>query len=172
MTSLRERREDIRCSSSTHRSLRTKAGKTIRRVNKRTLDRCSRILPGNVRELQNVIERSVILCDTDEFTVDDSWRVRRAAVESRLACRHARGHEKTIIGPLRASGGRVFGPSGAADGSALRARRSNRKSVPSESIRTVSDAPGEAVIPPSVVRHFTIWRMPHVNESQPLRFRV
>ena len=51
-----------------------KAGKTIRRINKRTLDHLrSYPWPGNVRELQNVIERSVIVCDTDEFTVDESW---------------------------------------------------------------------------------------------------
>src|SRR5262249_17056101 len=50
-----------------------KAGKTIRRVNKRTLDHLrSYPWPGNVRELQNVIERSVIVCDTDEFMVDES----------------------------------------------------------------------------------------------------
>jgi len=30
-------------------------------------------MPGNIRELQNVIERSVIVCDTEEFSVDESW---------------------------------------------------------------------------------------------------
>jgi PAS domain S-box-containing protein len=94
-----------------------KAGKSIRRVNKRTLDRLqSYPWPGNVRELQNVIERSVIVCDTDEFTVDDSWLSAGPAVASRLALSSSvAGHEKTIIeDALRASGGRVFGPSGAA----------------------------------------------------------
>jgi formate hydrogenlyase transcriptional activator len=68
-----------------------------------------------VRELQNVIERSVIVCDTDEFTVDESW-LSTAPVESpnQLSSTIA-GHEKAIIeDALRASGGRVFGPSGAA----------------------------------------------------------
>jgi formate hydrogenlyase transcriptional activator len=47
-------------------------GKTFDEL--RTLDRLqSYSWPGNVCELQNVIERSVIVCDTDEFTVDDSW---------------------------------------------------------------------------------------------------
>ena len=94
-----------------------KAGKTIRRVNKRTLDRLqSYPWPGNVRELQNVIERSVIVCDTDEFTVDDSWLSTGPAVESRPALSSTvAAHEKaTIEEALRASGGRVFGPSGAA----------------------------------------------------------
>ena len=64
-----------------------KAGKTIRRVNKRTLDRLqSYPWPGNVRELQNVIERSVIVCDTDEFTVDESWLSTAPAVESPPVC--------------------------------------------------------------------------------------
>ena len=94
-----------------------KAGKTIRRVNKRTLDRLqSYPWPGNVRELQNVIERSVIVCDTDEFTVDESWLSTAPAVESPHALSSTlSGHEKAIIeDALRASGGRVFGPSGAA----------------------------------------------------------
>src|SRR6266542_1199369 len=94
-----------------------KVGKTIRRVNKRTLDRLQCYpWPGNVRELQNVIERSVIVSETDEFTVDDSWLSAGPAVESRLALSSTvAAHEKaTIEDALRASGGRVFGPSGAA----------------------------------------------------------
>src|SRR4029077_8928956 len=69
-----------------------------------------------VRELQNVIERSVIVCETDEFTVDESWLSTGAAVERPHALSSTiAGHEKTIIeAALRASGGRVFGPSGAA----------------------------------------------------------
>ena len=93
-----------------------KAGKTIRRVNTRTLDRLrSYPWPGNVRELQNVIERSVIVCDTDEFTVDESWLSTAPARDSRVLSSTLAGHERTIIeDALRASGGRVFGPSGAA----------------------------------------------------------
>src|SRR5262249_22737801 len=94
-----------------------KAGKRIRRVNKRTLERLrSYPWPGNVRELQNVIERSVIVCDTDEFTVDESWVAARPSDEGRLALSGSlAAHEKAIIeDALRVSGGRVFGPSGAA----------------------------------------------------------
>jgi DNA-binding NtrC family response regulator len=69
-----------------------------------------------VRELQNVIERSVILCETDEFTVDESWVSAWPEVDSRLALSSTlAAHEKAIIeDALRASGGRVFGPAGAA----------------------------------------------------------
>jgi transcriptional regulator with GAF, ATPase, and Fis domain len=51
-----------------------KAGKSIRRVDKKTLQLLqSYPWPGNIRELQNVIERSVIVCETEIFTVDESW---------------------------------------------------------------------------------------------------
>jgi formate hydrogenlyase transcriptional activator len=93
------------------------AGKTIRRVNKRTLDRLRAYpWPGNVRELQNVIERSVIVCDTDEFTVDESWLSTAPSSDSRVLSSTLASHERTIIEEaLRASGGRVFGPAGAAE---------------------------------------------------------
>jgi DNA-binding NtrC family response regulator len=69
-----------------------------------------------VRELQNVIERSVILCESDEFTVDESWLSAGHAIESRLTLSSSLAvHEKAIIEEaLRASSGQVFGPSGAA----------------------------------------------------------
>jgi PAS domain S-box-containing protein len=94
-----------------------KTGKAFRRVKKRTLDQLrSYPWPGNVRELQNVIERSVIVCDTDEFTVDESWLSARPVLDGRVALSGALAtHEKEIIeDALRASAGRVFGPSGAA----------------------------------------------------------
>jgi PAS domain S-box-containing protein len=93
-----------------------KAGKTIRRVNKRTLDRLRAYpWPGNVRELQNVIERSVIVCDTDEFTVDESWLSTTSARDTRALSGTVAAHEKAVIeDALRACGGRVYGPSGAA----------------------------------------------------------
>ncbi|MGD0677744.1 MAG: sigma 54-interacting transcriptional regulator [Polyangiaceae bacterium] len=114
---LRERREDIPLLVRyfIDRYAR-KAGKSIRRVNKRALDTLrSYPWPGNVRELQNVIERSVIVCETDEFTVDESWLSTKPAAD-RLKLSSALGaHEKAIIeDALRATGGRVFGPSGAA----------------------------------------------------------
>jgi formate hydrogenlyase transcriptional activator len=118
MPPLRERREDIPMLVEYFigRYAR-KAGKTFRRVSKRTLERLrSYPWPGNVRELQNVIERSVIVSDTDEFMVDGSWLSGSSAVESRLGLYGALAtHEKAIVEEaLRASGGRVAGPSGAA----------------------------------------------------------
>jgi len=118
MPPLRERQEDIPVLVEYFigRYAR-KAGKTFRRISKRTLDRLqSYRWPGNVRELQNVIERSVIVSDPDEFTVDESWLSEAHAVDSRLGLSGAlAAHEKAIVeDALRASGGRVFGPLGAA----------------------------------------------------------
>jgi formate hydrogenlyase transcriptional activator len=94
-----------------------KAGKSIRRVNKQALRRLqSYPWPGNVRELQNVIERSVVVCESDEFTVDESWLSTRSAIDGKLKLSSALvAQEKTIIeDALRATRGRVDGPSGAA----------------------------------------------------------
>jgi formate hydrogenlyase transcriptional activator len=118
MPALRERREDILVLVEYFigRYAR-RAGKTFRRVAKRTLDRLkSYPWPGNVRELQNVIERAVIVSDTDELTVDESWLPASHSVKSPLGLPGAlAAHEKAIVeDALRATGGRVFGPAGAA----------------------------------------------------------
>jgi len=119
MPPLRERREDIPMLVEYFigRYAR-RAGKTFRRVSKRTLD-ClqSYPWPGNVRELQNVIERSVIVSDTDEFTVDESWlspRGRRTGAGVGVAGSLAAQEKAIVEDALRASRGRVFGPRGAA----------------------------------------------------------
>src|SRR5262245_30044353 len=118
MPALRERADDIPLLVEyfIDRYAR-KAGKSIRQVNKRTLDHLrSYPWPGNVRELQNVIERSVIVCDTNEFRIDESWLSTAPPTKnSRVLSSTLASHERTIIeDALRASGGRVFGPSGAA----------------------------------------------------------
>ena len=115
---LRERREDLPLLVEYFigRYAR-KAGKRFKRVSKRTLDRLKAYpWPGNIRELQNVIERSVIVSDTDEFTVDDSWLPGGTVADSRLGLSgRLSAHEKEIVEEaLRSSGGRVAGPAGAA----------------------------------------------------------
>ncbi len=76
--------------------------------------------PGNIRELQNVIERSVILSPSDVFAVDDVWspanrlrRLSRVAAPEPLE-RESRSEREIIEAALAASRGRVSGPSGAA----------------------------------------------------------
>ena len=72
---LRERQDDILMLVEyfVHRYA-TRAGKTIRSIDKKTLDLLQAYdWPGNIRELQNVIERSVILSASEVFAVDESW---------------------------------------------------------------------------------------------------
>jgi DNA-binding NtrC family response regulator len=75
--------------------------------------------PGNIRELQNVIERSVIVCDTENFSVDESWLSRQPRAtgpksQLELSQKLASQEKEMIEAALRESGGRVSGPSGAA----------------------------------------------------------
>ena len=75
MPPLRERREDITLLAEyfIDRYSR-KARKNIRRVGPETIELLqSYAWPGNIRELQNVIERSVILCETETFSIDECW---------------------------------------------------------------------------------------------------
>src|SRR5208337_1664840 len=118
---LRERKEDILLLVEyfIDRYAR-KAGKSIRGVNKKTLDLFqSYPWPGNIRELQNVIERSVIVCETEVFSVDESWLSRQPAAtdpkSSLDLTEKLAAQEKALIeAALRECAGRVFGPSGAA----------------------------------------------------------
>jgi PAS domain S-box-containing protein len=97
----------------------SKAGKRIRRVDQTTLELLrSYPWPGNIRELQNVIERAVILCETDTLSVDENWlpRSRAAALvpDGRLTDA-VQAHEKALIeSALAECKGRVSGRHGAA----------------------------------------------------------
>jgi formate hydrogenlyase transcriptional activator len=121
MPPLRERREDIPLLVEyfIDRFAR-KAGKKIRRINKKTLELLqSYPWPGNIRELQNVIERSVIISEGENFSVDESWLSRRqvpTGLKGQIELSQSlAAHEKEVIeAALSESGGRVFGPSGAA----------------------------------------------------------
>jgi len=118
---LRERKEDIPLLVEyfIDRFAR-KSGKHITRVEKRTLEVLqSYPWPGNIRELQNVIERSVIVCETPAFSVDESWLSQqplKSQVSSQLQLSEkVAAQEKELIeAALTESQGRVFGPSGAA----------------------------------------------------------
>jgi formate hydrogenlyase transcriptional activator len=73
--SLRERPEDIPLLVEyLIERYATNTGKRIRKINKSTLTLFQAYDgPGNIRELQNVVERAVILCDGDTFSVDETW---------------------------------------------------------------------------------------------------
>jgi PAS domain S-box-containing protein len=94
------------------------AGKTIRNICKQTLERLTVYdWPGNIRELQNVVERAVILSETDTFFVDESW-LKLESAESR----HPRERLSTLSDreveiievALAECQGLIAGPSGAA----------------------------------------------------------
>ncbi len=78
--SLRERAEDIPLLVEyLIERYATKAGKRIRKISRHTLTLFQAYdWPGNIRELQNVIERAVILCDGDTFSVDETWLIHDA----------------------------------------------------------------------------------------------
>jgi len=57
-----------------------KAGKNFSNITKKTLQLFQAYdWPGNIRELQNVIERAVILCDGETFSVDEAWLKRASS---------------------------------------------------------------------------------------------
>ena len=93
-------------------------GKNIRRIGKDTLEQLRAYSwPGNIRELQNVVERAVVLSDSDTFVVDESWLKREPSDSPRpheglsaLADREV----EMIEAALAESHGRISGPSGAA----------------------------------------------------------
>ncbi len=117
---LRERQEDIPILVQyfIHRYA-SKLGKQIRSASRKTMDLLqSYSWPGNIRELQNVIERSIIVCDTEQFSVDEHWL-------GRASCQAQPGGQplpdmlviqtkEMIEAALAESGGRVSGQSGAA----------------------------------------------------------
>jgi PAS domain S-box-containing protein len=117
---LRERREDIPMLVRyfIDRYAR-KAGKQIRSVSNKTLELLqSYPWPGNIRELQNVIERSVIVCDTENFSVDESWLSRGPvpthSVDQPLPEKLAIEQKAMIETALAQTRGQVAGAFGAA----------------------------------------------------------
>ena len=119
---LRERKDDVLMLLEyfVHRYAK-KVGKNFGKINKRTLELFrSYDWPGNIRELQNVVERSVIVSSDGVFGVDEAWLSRNAG---QAPWRH-RGSENTdgnssperqiIEAALAESRGRISGPKGAA----------------------------------------------------------
>jgi formate hydrogenlyase transcriptional activator len=116
---LRERLEDIP-SLVGHlvENFANKVGKVFRTIKMNTIETLqSYDWPGNIRELQNVIERSVILSEGDVFSIDEAWikrQGRRVQVVPLLASSMAEREREIIEAALAESDGRVAGASGAA----------------------------------------------------------
>jgi formate hydrogenlyase transcriptional activator len=95
------------------------AGKRIRSISKDTLSLFENYdWPGNIRELQNVIERAVILCDSETFSIDETWLKRESPPVPGpvvpLATTLVEREKEMIEAALAQCQGRVSGPSGAA----------------------------------------------------------
>jgi len=70
--------------------------------------------PGNIRELQNVIERSVILCETEDFSVDENWLLHQTQPSRSLSHELVSQEREMIESALEECKGRISGPCGAA----------------------------------------------------------
>jgi len=113
---LRKRKEDIRLLVGYFIDrYATKGGKRITSIDKRTMESLqSYPWPGNIRELQNVIERSIIVSETNEFAIDESW-LSREPVNARPLAEDIENQERERIeSALRRCKGRISGPTGAA----------------------------------------------------------
>jgi len=119
---LRERTDDILMLVEYFvRRYAARAGKNFRSIERKTLDLLQAYdWPGNIRELQNVVERSVILNSGEVFAVDESWLSRqppqrRPQVASPASLQREPRNEREIIeAALAECRGRVGGPTGAA----------------------------------------------------------
>jgi formate hydrogenlyase transcriptional activator len=92
-----------------------KEGKRIRRVEKRTAELLEGYhWPGNIRELQNVIERAMIFCDSDTFFVEGAWLQPEAEPWVGLQPSLNNQERELIVAALSETRGRISGPDGAA----------------------------------------------------------
>jgi formate hydrogenlyase transcriptional activator len=118
--SLRERGDDIPILVDYFVSrLATRMGKRINQIDRRTLETMQGYSwPGNIRELQNVIERGVILADGNVFRLESGTLLEesRAAAPTQLPAETANGSDQRtrIEAILRDTAGRISGPDGAA----------------------------------------------------------
>ena len=118
---LRERKDDIPLLVR-HFTLQfaRRMNKVIDTISSATMDALRRYhWPGNIRELQNVIERSVILCETEILSIDESWLPQQPFLteprnQIELSRRLQVEEMDMIEAALKESGGRVFGRTGAA----------------------------------------------------------
>jgi PAS domain S-box-containing protein len=117
---LRKRKEDIPMLVEYFvKRYAEKTGKQICKIDNNTLELCqSYPWPGNIRELQNIVERSVILCGGDTFWIEKAWLARVQSPRQELAGPlpdALQNQEKEIIeAALSESKGKVAGPDGAA----------------------------------------------------------
>jgi PAS domain S-box-containing protein len=121
MPPLRQRKDDLPVLVEYFvKRFAEKMAKRISKIDSRTLQLCEAYTwPGNIRELQNIVERSVILCSGETFSIDEAWlsiqdESARSAAPARMT-RIIQDQEKEIIeSALAQSAGKVAGAGGAA----------------------------------------------------------
>jgi transcriptional regulator with GAF, ATPase, and Fis domain len=113
---LRERREDILLLAKYFiERYAANAGKRIRSVDKRTAQLLEDYhWPGNIRELQNVIQRAVILCGAETLAVEEAWLSSTSESRYDALPPHSIEEKERIEAALEESRGRISGPRGAA----------------------------------------------------------
>jgi DNA-binding NtrC family response regulator len=120
MPPLRKRKEDIPLLVEYFvKRFAEKLAKRITKIDTRTLQLCEAYpWPGNIRELQNIVERSVILCSGDTFSIDEAWLSIQDPARPDSPGKMTRilqDQEKEIIeSALAESRGKVAGAGGAA----------------------------------------------------------
>jgi formate hydrogenlyase transcriptional activator len=113
---LRQRPEDILLLAKYFiERYAAREGKRIRRVERRTAELLEAYhWPGNIRELQNVVERAMILCDSDTFFVDKEWLHPESEPRPGLRPYLTTREREIIETALAESHGKVAGTDGAA----------------------------------------------------------
>jgi formate hydrogenlyase transcriptional activator len=120
MPALRDRKEDLP-SLIEHlvAGCAAKIGKSVNGVDDRSMDRLVAYdWPGNIRELQNVLERAVILCEGEVARIEDEWieagEAKAPSDTDRLSTSLMSREKELIEAALEKCMGRVAGPKGAA----------------------------------------------------------
>jgi DNA-binding NtrC family response regulator len=116
---LRERPEDIPLLVRHFvQQFARRMNKTIGAISSQTMEALSRYAwPGNIRELQNVIERAVVVYEKGTLSVQKSWLSRECFLTepaTQLFRSSLMEERKKISAALAETRGRVSGPSGAA----------------------------------------------------------
>jgi PAS domain S-box-containing protein len=120
LPALRKRKEDIPMLVEYFvKRYAEKTGKQIRKIDKNTLELCqSYPWPGNIRELQNIVERSMILCSSNTFWIEKAWLASaqppRQELPGPLPDTLQNQEKQMIEAALAESKGKVAGPKGAA----------------------------------------------------------
>jgi formate hydrogenlyase transcriptional activator len=94
-----------------------RTGKTLNQIERQSLSAMQQYSwPGNIRELQNVVERCVILADGEVLRVEPDMLMQEAALESTATNVTVFGSDRKaqIEAVLRETRGKVYGPCGAA----------------------------------------------------------